>query len=651
MCGITGFLTNRFGKVEDWTSCLGEMTAALERRGPDSRGIYVDEAGGCALGHARLSILDLTDAGSQPMRSGDGRYVLSFNGEIYNYRELKDELVIGGAEFKGESDTEVLLKALIHWGVATTLKRLNGMFAFAFWDKQTRRLWLARDRFGEKPLYYFWGNDVLIFGSELRALLPHPEFDRRINRKVLPLFIRFNYVPSPHCIYESTSKLPPGTFIEVQPGEAPASPIPYWRLSDLVADRRSRLVSVPSSELEEELDSRLRAAVKLRMVADVPIGAFLSGGVDSSVIVAAMQAQSRRPVKTFTIGFWESNYNEADDAARVAKHLGTEHHEYYLSSNECQDLITSLPDIYDEPFADSSQVPTALVSLFTRKHVKVALSGDGGDEFWGGYNRYFWTQRLWPRLSRLPLGLRRGLAAFIQSVRPSVWENFTSASNCFLPRNLRVRNGGDKMHKLALGLDATSVEELYTSFVSQCKNPMRVLQGNEETGPILESVAGVPGGLGPVEKMMYLDMLTYLPDDILCKVDRASMATGLEVRVPFLDNDMVSLAWGIPIDAKIRNGVGKWLLKRVLSRYVPEGLFERPKLGFGIPLGEWMRGPLRDWGEALVREESLREHGLFNSDFIRLRWREHLSGSRNHGHELWGVFMLLAWMHRYRVRT
>jgi asparagine synthase (glutamine-hydrolysing) len=533
--------------------------------------------------------------------------------------------------------------------VQAALKRLNGMFAFALWDKKSRRLWLARDRFGEKPLYYYWSNGCLIFGSELKALLPHPGFDRRINRSVLPLYIRFNYVPGPYCIYENTSKLPPGTFLEIKPGAAPGSPITYWYLSDLARHRRVEVVAGSTSDLEDELDSRLKASVKARMVADVPLGAFLSGGVDSSLIVAAMQAQSRRPVKTFTIGFWESNYNEAEDAAQVARHLGTEHHEYYLSSKECLELIASLPDIYDEPFADSSQVPTALVSLFTRKHVKVSLSGDGGDEFWGGYNRYFWTQRLWPKMNRLPLGLRTRFAALIQSVRPSVWEGFTSASNYLLPRKLRVRNGGDKMHKLALALDANSVEALYLSFVSQCKDPWKVLDGLGDTGFQFDRIAGAPAELGPVERMMYLDMMTYLPDDILCKVDRASMATGLEVRVPFLDNDMVSLAWSIPIEVRIRKGVGKWLLRRVLSRYVPTRLFERPKLGFGIPLGEWLRGPLRDWGETLLSESALREHGLFNSQVVRRRWQEHLTGARSHEHELWGVLMFLAWMRRYRL--
>lgn len=596
------------------------------------------------MGHRRLSVLDLTPTGAQPMHHRKRDLVLCFNGEIYNFLEMRAALEAGGAKFNGTSDTEVLLMAFARWGVAETLPKLNGMFALALWDAREKKLWLARDRFGEKPLYYAWHGSTLLFGSELKALRQHPAFEREISHEALALFMRYNYVPTPHCIFRNAWKLPSGHYLELSPGSAPGAPTPYWRLQDLAGGRQLVGLRAEDPALIQMLDTQLRRAIKLRMAADVPLGAFLSGGVDSSTVVALMQAQSSRPIKTFTIGFWEANYNEAEDASRVARHLGTEHHELYVSSRECLDVIANLPHLYDEPFADSSQIPTALVSQFTRRHVTVALSGDAGDEFWGGYNRYFWSKRLWPSLQRLPHNLRRRLAEGLQRCSPYEWDRLIGLTNHFVPGRLRVRGGGDKIHKLATAMGAATTDELYRSFVSQWQNPEDVLVQNGEPPFLAQQIASVPNSLQYVERMMYLDMLTYLTDDILCKVDRASMGVGLEARVPFLDNDLVSLAWSVPIDVRIHGGVGKWPLRQVLKQYVPTELFERPKSGFGIPIGDWIRGPLREWTEEMLSENRLRSDGFFRPAVVRRQWTEHLSGRYNRQHSLWSVLMFQSWL-------
>ncbi len=577
------------------------------------------------------------------MASEDGRQVIIFNGEIYNFAVLRRELERAGCRFQGTSDTEVLLHALRVWGVEPTLRRLNGMFAFAYWNGAEGALYLARDRFGEKPLYYGWHGGAFLFGSELKALACHPRFCREVDPESLALFMRFNYVPWPRSIYQGTRKLGPGHYLRVTNTGEPVESKPYWQLSEVVQERGK---SESDGDLIARLDQALREAVKLRMVADVPLGAFLSGGIDSSTIVALMQVQAPRPVKTFTIGFWEAPYNEAEDAARVARHLGTEHHEIYLSSRECTDVISRLPEIYDEPFADSSQIPTTLVSQFTRRHVTVALSGDAGDELFGGYNRYFWTRRIWPRLRLIPAGFRRVLAHQIQAAGPLGWDRGFDIFNHCVPGKLRVRGGGEKLHKLARALDALNTDELYRGFVSQWQQPQEVLRQGKEPPFLDEHLQRVPANLDYVERMMYLDTLTYLPSDILCKVDRASMSCGLEARVPFLDPNLVELAWQLPLDTKIRNGVAKWPLRQVLSRYVPARLFERPKSGFGIPIGDWMRGPMRDWAEEALSERSLSQGGYFRADVVRAQWLEHLSGRRNNQHALWGVVMFQEWLRR-----
>jgi asparagine synthase (glutamine-hydrolysing) len=643
MCGITGFLSAEAGENEPRRTHLLRMTSALKHRGPNAEGNWQSADGRVNFGHRRLSIIDLSASGSQPMTTPDGRFTLSYNGEIYNYQALRTELVALGYRFNGSSDTEVLLYALERWGVERALARLNGMFAFSLWDARENELHLARDRFGEKPLYYAWNDGTLLFGSELKALAQHPSFRREIDHEAVALFMRFNYVPWPYCIFKGSHKLPPGHFLRIRAGEKPGSPQPYWSLQQMIEKREPCRLDPDDPALIDLLDTTMRKAVKLRMVADVPLGAFLSGGIDSSTVVALMQAQSAQPVKTFTIGFWATSYNEAEDAARVARHLGTEHHEYYLSSRECFSLIGQLPEIYDEPFADSSQIPTTLISQFTRKHVTVALSGDAGDEFFGGYNRYIWGGRIWPKLSRVSGGVRSSLGAAIQRVSPNVWEELFSAMNGFLPSRLRVRGGSDKLHKLALALGAPTSSALYSGIVSQWQNPGDVLRNGKEPSLLADVERSAPATLQFVERMMYLDIMTYMTDDILCKVDRASMSAGLEARIPFLDNDLVSLAWSLPIDLRIHKGVGKWPLRQVLKRYVPEKLFERPKTGFGVPVGDWLRGPLRDWAEEMLSEDRLTKGGYFRPEVVRKQWAEHLSGRFNRQHSLWSVLMFEAW--------
>ncbi len=651
MCGIAGFLNDGALRRDGARAVLERMTNAIRHRGPDSEGYWQSADGRVNFGHRRLAIIDLTPSGHQPMLTPDGGRVIIYNGEIYNFPELRDDLVKKGVSFRGSSDTEVLLEALACWGVEPTLKRLNGMFAFAYWDQHERKLWLARDRFGEKPLYYSWQNGVFVFGSELKALVEHPAFVREIDPNVLPSYLRFNYVPWPHCILKNVSKLTPGHYLEVDlSGEVRASK-PYWQLHGLVKDRELDRRAIDDPSTIDELDQLLSKAVRQRMLSDVPLGAFLSGGIDSSTVVALMQKQSSRPVKTFTIGFWEDSYNEAGDAAKVAKHLGTEHHEYYISSQECVDVIARMPRIYDEPFADSSQIPTTLVSQFTQKHVTVALSGDAGDEMFGGYNRYIWSKRLWPLLNSLPVGLRGLGRDMAHSLSPAQWDRIFSAFNPIVPNKFQVRGAGEKMHKLANAAGARDTDALYLSFVSQWQNPGETIFESQEAFSLLDDPQACPVGIDYVEKMMYLDQMTYLPSDILCKVDRASMSTSLEARVPFLDNDVVRFAWSLPTSTKLHRGISKWPLRQVLNRYLPANLFERPKAGFGIPIGDWLRGPLRDWAEEMLSEKNLVEGGYFKPKVVRQHWAEHLSGRRNLQHSLWSVLMFLAWKREWIDRS
>jgi asparagine synthase (glutamine-hydrolysing) len=650
MCGITGFLTARAEMRESQQAILARMTTVIGHRGPDADGVWQSADGACHLGHRRLSIIDLSPSGAQPMRTNSDRFIIVYNGEIYNYQELRAELEGVGELFRGTSDTEVLLAAIERWGVPATLPRLNGMFGFAVWDQRDRQLWLARDRFGEKPLFYAWHGETFLFGSELKSLMAHPAFRRDIAIAGVASLVNFGYIGSPQSIFVGVSKLQAGHFLAVRPGVAPEASQPYWRPEEMLARRGQVSPSTSPEEVIDQLDEVLRRAVRRRMVADVPLGAFLSGGIDSSTVVALMQAQSSRPVKTFTIGFWESGYNEAEDAARVARHLKTEHHEFYLGSRECIDTILRLPEIYDEPFADSSQIPTTLVSMFTRRHVTVSLSGDAGDEFFGGYNRYFWTRRLWKRFRHMPRWMRGFWRDFIRTVNAETWERAIGRVNHVIPRRYRVRGGGDKMHKLARILDAQSLDAIYLELVSNGQWVRDIMPSAEMSqNPLLRWEETIQP-LGETERMMLLDQMTYMTDDILCKVDRASMSVGLEARVPFLDTELTDFAWSLPMAMKVRNGVGKWPLRQVLKRYVPEALFERPKMGFGIPVGDWLRGPLRDWAEDLLSEASLADCGFFNPQAVRRAWAEHLSGRRNLIAQLWSVLMFLAWKRRWLTK-
>jgi len=583
------------------------------------------------------------------MASASGRYVIAFNGEIYNHLELRYDLEASGAApaWRGHSDTETLLAALGAWGVEAAVKRCVGMFAFALWDREARTLTLARDRMGEKPLYYGWQGRTFLFGSELKALKAHPAFRGEVDRDVLALYLRHNYVPAPYSIYRDVFKLPPGAYATLAATDPPGVPPRltfYWRVLDAAV--RPVRDDMDDATALSELDAGLRRAIGGQMVADVPLGAFLSGGIDSSAVVALMQAQSSRPVRTFTIGFHEKGYNEAEHAHAVAAHLGCEHTELYVTPEQAMAVIPRLPELYDEPFADSSQIPTFLVAQLARQHVTVSLSGDGGDELFGGYNRYFWAARIWRGLGSAPYALRAGVANAMTGLSPVAWNRLFDVAGFMLPARFRYANPGDKLHKLAEMLAARSPEEVYLYLVSQWKQPADLVPGAAELPTVLTDRQR----WAPLEsfesRMMYLDQMSYMPDDILVKVDRAAMGVSLETRVPMLDHRLVEFAWQLPMRMKIRDGQGKWLLRQLLYRYVPKELIERPKMGFGVPIDAWLRGPLRDWAEALLSGERLAQEGYFNPAPIREKWQEHLSGRRNWAYYIWTILMFQTWLER-----
>ena len=651
MCGLVGFF-GAGANDGDATLLLGRMAAKIVSRGPDDFGVWADEAG-VGLGHRRLSIVDLSSAGHQPMTSFCGRYVIAYNGEIYNHLDLRVELAkrgsveVGGLSWRGHSDTETLLAGMTAWGIQATVERCIGMFAFAVWDKKDRVLTLGRDRLGEKPLYYGWQgsgqNASFLFGSELKAIKVHPAFAASIDRNALCLLMRRNYIPAPHSIYQGIFKLPAGCLLTVSLDSREPVIAAYWSLADVaVAGNRSPLQGSPE-EVVDALEDLLQSAVRQQMMADVPLGAFLSGGIDSSTVVALMQAQSVRPVKTFTIGFNEEGYNEAVHAKAVARHLGTDHTEMYVTPQQALDVIPKLPSLYCEPFADSSQIPTFLVSQLARQQVTVSLSGDAGDELFAGYNRYVMASNIWGKISSLPPSVRSLAASGIRTLSPAAWNTLMGPLQSLAPSAWRHANLGDKLHKGAGVLAAQSVDELYLGLVTHWA-PQDLVIGGHEPATCLHGSQLVLPGLDDVQRMMAHDAMTYLPDDILVKVDRAAMGVSLESRVPFLDHRVVEFAWRVPQTLKLRDGVGKWILRQVLHRYVPKELVERPKMGFGVPIDVWLRGPLKDWAEALLDEARLRREGFFYPAPIRKKWEEHLVGRRNWQYPLWDVLMFQSWL-------
>jgi len=625
---------------------LAFSTNTIIHRGPDDSGIWYDDNHGIGLAHRRLAIVDLSPAGRQPMHSNSERYVIAFNGEIYNHYKLRAELEKANIapHWRGHSDTETLLAAFEAWGIEATLQRCIGMFAIALWDKKTQTLTLARDRLGEKPLYYGWQDDTFLFGSELKALKAHPDFNAEINRDALCLYMRHHYIPAPYSIYQGIHKLLPGTWLQVSRAQREPHIKTYWSGVDVSRQGKTNPFTGSPEEAVNALENLLKDAIGQQMMADVPLGAFLSGGIDSSTVVALMQAQSTQPIKTFSIGFHEELYNEAAHAKTVAQHLGTDHTELYVTPEECMQVIPRLPTLYDEPFADSSQIPTFLVSQLARQHVTVSLSGDAGDELFAGYNRYQLTANTWAKLSRIPRPIRQWAAKAITSVSPASWNRIASTLKSVIPAFGQWANMGDKLHKGAGVMASHSAADLYLGMVSGWQHPTDVIIGGTEPPTFLTGHLPDLSHLNTIERMMVLDLLTYLPDDILCKVDRAAMGVSLESRVPFLDHRVVEFAWSVPLEYKLRDNQTKWVLRQVLYRHVPKELIERPKMGFGVPIDSWLRGPLRDWAENLLSESRLRQDGYFNPAPIRQKWKEHLSGQRDWQYHLWDVLMFQSWL-------
>jgi asparagine synthase (glutamine-hydrolysing) len=650
VCGITGLFDPALtGAADSLGRRVEAMTATLAHRGPDAAGHWCDPGRGVYLGHRRLSVVDLGPEGAQPMPSADGRWVISFNGEIYNHHALRRRLAGSGLAFRGHSDTEVLVGAIARWGLVEALEEAEGMFALAVWDRHLGQLHLVRDRFGEKPLYYGWVGGMLAFASELKALRALPGFDAGLDRDAVALYLRHNCIPAPHTIYRGVAKLCPGQLVTFDGGSrAGATPAPraYWSARRAIEEARGRPVDGPPDGLADQLEATLSASVAARMVADVPVGAFLSGGIDSSLVVALMQHHSDRPVRTFTVGFADRAFDESAEAAAVAAHLGTDHTPMRISDDEAARVIPELPDIWDEPFGDVSAIPMHLVSRLARTQVTVALSGDGGDELFAGYNRHAWLEPLWRRASVLPGPLRRTAGTALGLVPPGVVDGAARAT-ALLPARLRVRNPSSKVAKVGKVLAASGPEDAYLSLVSYWGDAESMVVGAGATVSVASRPSEWPALDGITEQMLWLDLVGYLPDDILTKLDRAAMATSLETRVPFLDRAVFDLAWRLPLSAKLHEGTTKWLVRQVLHRHVPEALVERPKMGFGFPIGALLRGPLRPWAEDLLGERRLTEQGLLDPGPVRRAWQAHLAGRRDLAHELWDVLALQSWIDRW----
>jgi asparagine synthase (glutamine-hydrolysing) len=647
MCGITGFYEFKSKRGKEALVEIGkDMADSLAHRGPDADGLWQDPVVPLVLTHRRLSIIDLSAQGAQPMMSASERYVITFNGEIYNFLSLRKELEdTAKVTFRGHSDTEVILAAIDHWGLNLTLQKMNGMFALVIWDRREKELHFVRDRLGKKPLYVGWSGNALVFASELKALRAHPDFKPEIRRDVLALFMRYAYVPAPHCIYENVWSLPAGFRLTLDVDQAKVGSDlqslmkPYWHHLRVLEEARGLSLDKSDKDIADEFESLLSLCISERMVSDVPLGAFLSGGIDSSAVVALMQKQSDRPVKTYSIGFKEAGFNEAEHAAKIASHLGTDHHEMMLSADDARSLVPYMAGMYDEPFADISAIPTFLVSQFARKDVTVALSGDGGDEMLGGYNRHIVGPKLWKRMKLMPAPMRRTIANTITGVSTSTWDKLLAPIS---------PQGGERIHKAASVMAMKSQDEVFERLMSHWHDPYTLVKHAPETHTLL-SISEWQAGedLSFAERMMYGDALSYLPNDILTKVDRASMAVALEARAPLLDRRIYEYVWRLPEKVKIRNGRGKWLLREVLSRHVPREMFERPKQGFTMPAGEWMRGSLKDWAEDLINETRLKDEGYMEPSLIRKVWDEHQAGQGQHTGKLWNVLMFQSWLDRW----
>jgi asparagine synthase (glutamine-hydrolysing) len=644
MCGFSGFYDSTH-QLSDFEQQLTKMGDAIIHRGPDDGGIWFDQKVGLGFSHRRLAVVDLSEAGHQPMESSTGRYVIAFNGEIYNHFDLREELAINGGntQWRGHSDTETLLACIEAWGLKQTMIKATGMFAIALWDKVESTLSLVRDRIGEKPLYYGWHNGSFLFGSELKALTTHSTFHKEIDKDALTLLLRHNYIPTPYCIWKNTHKLTPGAIFTLDLNSNESSTETYWSVKQTLESASTIQTTKNDKEAIDALEDVLSKAIAKQMVADVPLGAFLSGGIDSSVIVALMQSQSDVPIKTFSIGFHEKKYNEAEHAKAVAEHLATDHTELYVTADDALEVVPKLASMYDEPFADSSGIPTYLVSKMAKEKVTVALSGDAGDEIFCGYNRYVLTHGMWSKFKKIPVPLRKFCASVLTSISPMLWDKLGRGLEKLFPGRIPAYFG-DKIHKGAGVLESKSIEELYKNLVSLWHEPETLVLGAKEPETVVSDPQLKPRLNSHLEVMMGTDMMSYLPDDILVKVDRAAMAVSLETRIPFLDHHLIEHAWKIPLTSKIRDGKGKWILREVLFRHVPRELIERPKMGFGIPLEDWLRGPLKSWAEQLLDHDRLVKEKIFCPRHIHSKWQEHQSGKRNWSYHLWTILMFQAWL-------
>ena len=642
MCGIAGIW--RTGGA-DLAETASTMARSLRHRGPDDHGVWSDTAAGIALSHRRLSIIDLSSAGHQPMLSGSGRYVICYNGEIYNFLELRQELEAAGDQFHGGSDTEVLLAAIDHWGVEAAIQRLVGMFAFALWDRRERELILVRDRLGIKPLYWGRVGTAFAFASEPGAFGAIPGFRGEIDQAALAAYFRWNYVPAPACIFKGLGKLEPGTILRLGAGGEPVISR-FWSLRDIAAQGSRELLALSDREAADQLEQLLMDAVGRRMLADVPLGAFVSGGIDSSLVVALMQSQSKRPVKTFTIGFDEQLFNEAEYAKAVAHHLGTEHHEIYLSPQDAMDIVPELPAMFDEPFADSSQIPTYLVSRMTRDHVTVALSGDGGDELMAGYTRYQWADMTRRRFGHWPRPLRRAMSSALLALPNGLWNGAAG----LLPSGITKGRLGDRVGRFCGFLEQPDADSIYLRQHTNWPRPEEIIGAGGEANMAARDPSLRDDFPHFITRMQLMDAISYLPDDVLTKVDRASMAVSLEVRVPLLDHRVVEFGWRLPFEQKFRDGRGKWALRQVLGRHVPPELFERPKAGFGVPIATWLRGPMREWAEEFLTQKTLEDSGMPGAGDILDGWRQLLAGHDRFQEPIWGVLMYQSWRRRQILR-